>query len=125
MGPSHRVRVFIRPTPTDMRKSFDTLSSLVRHEMGGDVLAGDVYLFVGRDRKRAKTLYFDGTGLCLLHKRLSRGLFAAPWAADGRASMTVSELALFLEGSTMVGHRPASPPPLQRTDLFVGAGAFR
>jgi hypothetical protein len=26
-------------------------------------------LFVSRDRKRAKALYFDGTGMCLLAKR--------------------------------------------------------
>jgi transposase len=119
-----RVRVFIRPTPTDMRKSFDTLAALVRQDMGGDVLTGDVYLFVGRDRKRAKTLYFDGTGLCLLHKRLSRGHFAAPWAEDGRTHMTVSELALFMEGSDIVGRQPLSPRPMERADMFVPEDAF-
>jgi len=32
--------------------------------MGRNVLSGDLYLFVARRRKRAKVLYFDGTGLC-------------------------------------------------------------
>lgn len=33
--------------------------------MEHDVLEGDVFLFVSRDRKRAKSLYIDGTGMCL------------------------------------------------------------
>jgi len=36
-----------------------------------------LFLFVSRNRKRAKVLYFDGTGLCLLAKRLEKGRFAA------------------------------------------------
>ena len=39
--------------------------------MEREVLRGDLLLFVGQTRKSAKVLYFDGTGLCLLHKRLS------------------------------------------------------
>ncbi|NPC76635.1 hypothetical protein HPP05_43695, partial [Corallococcus exiguus] len=39
------------------------------------LLKGDVFLFVGRCRKRAKVLHFDGTGLVLLTKRLFRGRF--------------------------------------------------
>ena len=63
---------------------------------------------------RAKVLYFDGTGLCLLHKRLSKGRFAAPWrdAQDTEWSLSPSELQLFLEGCALVGKRPLSPAPL-------------
>jgi transposase len=50
-----------------------------------------------RGTRRAKVLYFDGTGLCLLAKRLERGRFARPWerSAGGVVSLTLSELALF------------------------------
>ena len=41
--------------------------------MKHDVLAGDLYLFVWRDRKRAKVLYFDGTGMCLVAKPPRKG----------------------------------------------------
>lgn len=66
-----------------------------------------------RDRKRAKALFWDGTGLCLFAKRLEQGRFAAPWAKDGSGplKMTMSELALFLEGSTLVGKVKLSPAP--------------
>jgi len=107
-----------------MRKSYDTLSGVVRHQMGSDVLSGDLYLFVGKDLRRAKVLYFDGTGLCLFQKRLSTGRFPAPWESGGRAEMTQSELALFLEGSRLVGRQPLSPPALAVQDMFVAPGQF-
>ena len=34
--------------PTDMRKSFHTLSGLVRNRLGGDPMDGDVYIFVNK-----------------------------------------------------------------------------
>ncbi len=65
IGPRGRVRVFGYPKPCDMRKSFNTLTGLVLG-MGRDVTAGDVFAFVSRNRKRAKVLWHEGTGLCLL-----------------------------------------------------------
>jgi len=84
-------------------------------EMERELLDGDLFLFVSRDRKRAKVLYFDGTGLCLLAKRLERGQFAAPWK-QRRKEMTLSELALFIEGSE-ASRGPLSPPLLRRAIL--------
>ncbi|WNG19069.1 transposase [Cystobacter fuscus] len=42
-----------------MRKGFDGLSAVVEQQLGGQLLKGDVFLFVGRCRQRAKVLYFD------------------------------------------------------------------
>lgn len=55
------VRVFAYAEPVDMRKSFDTLGALVRDVLAHDVLEGALYVFVGRDRRRAKVLQWDGT----------------------------------------------------------------
>ena len=107
--------VFAHDEPTDMRKSFNTLSALVEHQMKRDLLEGDLFLFVSRDRKRAKVLYFDGTGLCLLAKRLEQGQFSAPWK-QRRREMTLTELALFIEGSQAM-QRTLSPPLLRRAIL--------
>ena len=90
-------------------------SALVEVEMKRDVLEGDLFLFVSRNCKRAKVLYFDGTGLCLLAKRLECGSFGAPWK-QRRSELTLSELALFIEGSDATRH-PLSPPLLRRADL--------
>ena len=45
--------------------------------MKRDIATGDLFVFVSKSRKRAKVLYFDGTGLCLFCKRLETGKFAA------------------------------------------------
>ena len=84
--------------------------------MGHQVAAGDVFLFVSRNRKRAKVLWYDGTGLCLLAKRLDTGKFAAVWdCAQGELELTMSELQLLLEGCEVVGRMPLSPPPIDIT----------
>jgi transposase len=122
IGLGRRVPVFAYGDAVDMRKSFDTLSAIVREHVKRDVLDGALYVFVGKDRRRAKVLYWDGTGLCVLAKRLEKGRFAAPW--DKKKPLlewTTSELALFLEGSELVGRVALSPPvwtPSERRVAF-------
>jgi transposase len=107
LGLSRKLRVFAWAEPVDMRKSFWTLSALVQ-TLGRDVADGDVFLFVGRGRRRAKALWFDGTGLVLLCKILEQGRFAPVWerAKSGVAELSMSELMVFLEGCTIVGKAP-------------------
>ena len=111
IGCSRQVSVWVYRAPCDMRRSFDTLHALVTNELRRDLLAGDLFLFVGKDRKRAKVLFWDGTGVCLYAKRLSKGRFTAPWRLDGMAELrlTTSELALFLEGCEQAGKVKLSP----------------
>ena len=119
IGVARGVSVFAYAEPCDMRKNFDTLSAIVTETLRRDVLTGDLYLFVSRDRKRAKVLYFDGTGICLFSKRLEKGHFATVWKrSKGKAlEMTLSELGLFIEGSDALGRVELSPPLLRRADL--------
>jgi transposase len=114
-GRSRALSVYVHVAPADMRKSFNTLAALVVAELKQAPLSGDLFLFVGKDRKRAKILYFDGTGLCVLAKRLEGGHFMAPWqTGEGELTMTVAELALFFEGSRLEGRLPLSPKPLEQ-----------
>ena len=100
--------------PTDMRKGFDGLYGMVSTRLERDPLSGDMFLFVARNRKRAKVLLWDGTGLCLYAKRLEKGKFAKLWAGEDQATLelTMSELSLFLEGSRLVGKVAISPQNL-------------
>jgi transposase len=118
IGSSRQIAVYAYGEPVDMRKSFNTLSALVV-ALGKDVLSGHCFLFVSRDRKRAKVLYFDGTGLCLLAKRLDKGRFAAIYerAQRGVVQLTLPELSLFIEGSEAIGRVALSPPLLTLADL--------
>lgn len=113
IGSTRQIAVYAFGAPTDLRKGFDGLSALVSQGLGRDPLSGDLFVFVNRNRHRAKVLLWDGTGLCIYAKRLERGRFACLWREGKSASLqlTVSELALFLEGSTLVGKVALSPAP--------------
>ena len=95
-----RVRVFLCTSPTDMRKGFDTLATVVREGLGYDPLSGHLFLFVGRRRDRLKLLYWDRDGYALWYKRLEKGTFRLPVAKPDTASVELkaSELAMLLEG---------------------------
>lgn len=103
-------RVFVYGAAVDMRKGYDGLYSLVREGLKRDPLAGDLFVFVGRDRLRAKVLGWDGTGLWIYSKRLEKGRFVRLWDGSSRAiELSGSELQLLLEGCKLVGKVPLSP----------------
>lgn len=95
------VRVYLAAGPTDMSKSFDTLSALAREVLEQDPLSGHLFAFCGRRRNLVKILIWDGTGFWLFAKRLARGTFAWPAVpADGqrRLDLRPDELAALLSG---------------------------
>jgi transposase len=71
---THSVKVCLATRPCDLRKSFDTLCVVVRE----DPLSRKVFVFLNRQCDRVKLLYWDGTGIWILAKRLKRGRFCRP-----------------------------------------------
>lgn len=93
--------MFLRVGATDMRKSFDTLSGLVRDDLGRDPLSGDAFLFIGKRRNRLKVLVWERSGYWVMAKRLSSGTFAVPAAPANNSrelEMSAAQLHLMLEG---------------------------
>lgn len=105
--PGRRLKVFLYSSSIDMRSGFERLSSFIRDGMGHDLQSGHFYLFLGKNRRRAKVLYFDGTGLILVHKRLETGRFMKVTDLQTTGEMTTVELALLLEGTRL--KLPLSP----------------
>lgn len=93
-------QVYVYGEPVDMRKQYDGLLGLVRSQF--EVLSGMLFLFVSKDRTRAKCLFWDGTGLNIWAKRLEKGKFADVLT---RNNLTINELKLFFEGSCEVNRR--------------------
>lgn len=116
-------KVFAYAQPADLRKGYDGLCALVEQELGRNPLSGDLYLFVSRNRIRAKILMWDGSGLCILMKRLERGRFASLWQRREGSTVKLSraELSLFLEGSQVVGRKRLVPEDLDHKVLALAA----
>jgi len=90
--------VFIFNEYVDMRSGFNRLSMVVREKMSRNLLEGDLFIFLGKNRKRLKALCFDGTGLLLISKRLERGSFMSLSLIE-EFEITEDELDQLLSGS--------------------------
>jgi transposase len=94
--------IFLYTEPTDMRKSFDGLSGIVRGEFTADPLDGSLFLFINRRRDRLKILHFDGTGYWLYYKLLEAGTFEVI-ASEGRCvQIDSTQLAMLLGGVSLI-----------------------
>jgi len=82
------VRVFVAVQPLDMRGSFDALAGAARR-LGLDPVDGHLYLFMNRRRRIAKALWFDGSGWCVLAKRLEAGSFQLPTVDGTQSQVTI------------------------------------
>lgn len=92
------VRVWLATGYTDMRKGFPGLSLLVQEVLEHDPLGGHLFVFRGRQGNLLKVIWHDGQGACLFTKRLERGRFLWPSAADGVVAITSAQLGYLLEG---------------------------
>jgi transposase len=124
IGSTRAVRVWAWPAPVDLRRGFDGLFGLVARDVRKDPLSGELFLFANKRRTGCKVLFWDGTGLCLFVKRLERGRFASLWrqhpAGDhDPIALTASELALYIEGSSLVGKIALSPTPIVPKSVAV------
>ena len=93
------VRIWLYTLPTDMRKSFNGLSALVKTQMEEDPLSGHLYVFINRKRTQSKVLYFDRSGYCLWSKRLEQGQFHAHSGERIKHRLEWTGLKLILEGN--------------------------
>ena len=85
---SGSLRIFLLVEGCDMRKGYNGLSGLVSSSFGEDPRSGALYVFCNRRHSRIEVLYFDGTGLWVLSKRLER----EPLAGPSRAKVEKSDL---------------------------------
>ena len=73
---NRRTKVFLSKEPADMRASYDTLFHRAKEVLKEDPFSGHLFVFLNKRRTCCKRLYYDGTGLVLICKRLEEGLFA-------------------------------------------------
>jgi len=92
------VQVWIATTPVDMRKSFDSLSEVVRSFLGHDPLSGHMFVFRNKRSHLVKILWWDTDGLAIYYKRLERGEFQFPRSGKPSHQISRDDLLRLLSG---------------------------
>lgn len=95
------LKVYVATAPCDLRKSFNGLWALVSEELNLDPKSGAVFLFTNRCKNRIKILYWDGTGVWIMTKRLEAGTYWWPKSAQPGAkkiSLTPEAFAMLING---------------------------
>ena len=93
------LRVFLALEAVDMRKQFNGLWAVASEKLREDPKSGAVFAFTNKKRDRLKLLYWDGTGVWVLAKRLEAGRFS--WPKDrtgGKLAMSPEALTMLIAG---------------------------
>jgi transposase len=93
-----QAQIWLCTQPTDMRKSFNGLSALIKHQMKLNPLSGAYFVFVNRRKTQMKVLYFEPSGYCIWNKRLEQGQFQVRPHASGQKFLTWADLQWLIEG---------------------------
>jgi len=93
-----KIKIFLRPGTTDLRKAVNGLSLIVQEEIKQDPFNGSVFLFCNRERKLLKAVYWDKTGFWLCQKRLEKDKFPWPQDESEAREITPDELQMLLAG---------------------------
>lgn len=103
------LKVFIALEAVDLRAGVNTLHALVAERLKEDTRSGALFVFTNKRRRLIKVLYWDGTGMWLMSKRLEQGTFFWPRAAqEGQARLELAPeaFAMLTDGIDMHGARP-------------------
>jgi len=92
------VRVLVATKPVDFRKQADGLAAIVQQALAADPFCGAVYVFRSKRTDRVKLLWWDGTGICMMTKRLENGQFRWPPIEDGMIHLSAAQMAALIEG---------------------------
>lgn len=113
---NRRTKIFVCKEPTDMRSSYDSLFEKSKTVLQQDPFSGHLFLFINQRRTSIKCLYYDGTGLVIISKRMEKGLFCKinPMYRND-IILTAAEFALFFEGADLEKRFVESPREIKKS----------
>lgn len=92
------IKAYVSTSVTDMRRSIDSLSVIVKEILQKAPFSGHLFVFLSRHADKVKILYWDRNGYCLWYKKLQSGVFRLPNIQAKVFMITPHELNLLLEG---------------------------
>lgn len=96
--PEGNLRIWLCTAPTDMRKSYNGLSALVKNHLNDNPLNGNLYVFINRKCSQMKILFFDRNGYSIWSKRLEQGQFVVQKTDDNKVTLSYAQLQCLLDG---------------------------
>nr|WP_246534663.1 IS66 family insertion sequence element accessory protein TnpB [Aliiroseovarius lamellibrachiae] len=111
--PDQAVRIVIATKPVDFRKGHDGLAAVAHTELGFAPKAGVMVVFRSKRGDRIKVLFWDGSGVVMIYKRLEQGAFAWPKVSDGVMRLSRVQFEALFAG--LDWRRIRAPRPLQLT----------
>jgi len=96
--PPGPVRVMMAVKPVDFRKGMGGLAALVKEELKSDPFSGVIWVFRAKRADRLKLVFWDGSGLVLVSKRLDDGKFRWPRIEDGVMRLSPAQFTTLVEG---------------------------
>ena len=98
-----RTKFFMKSTPTDMRKGYEGLASIVRDVMGHNPRNyNEAFVFYSKDYRKVKILHYDINGWVLCSKWFADGKFLKPRFLEAARCHKISRETLILLLSTSV-----------------------
>lgn len=89
--------------PVKMSRSFDGLAALIRTELDKDIIHGDVFIFLNRQRTTIKVFVYEKKGFSIFYRRLDDGSFQLPAIVGDNVffKMTAEQMMYMLSGMTL------------------------
>ena len=109
IGLSPGTKVFLACSPVDLRNEFDGFAAKAQQVIGADPFSGQLFIFRCKRGAYFKGLYWDGTGMWLIAKRLEKSRFVWPLIVDGSMTLTPGQFSILVEA--MDWWRTIAPPP--------------
>src|ERR1700722_8714331 len=100
---SDSANFYLYRKPVKMSRSFDGLAAIITTEIEKDIINGDVFIFLNRNRTMIKVFVYEQKGFSIFYRRLDEGSFQLPMIAGENISykMSSEQMMYMLSGMTL------------------------
>ena len=94
--------IYLCTSSIDFRKQLDGLLQFINAQFDEDILDHSLFVFVSKDKKKIKIIYYDGTGFWMFMKRIEKSKFKVSFEeVIHTRNITSRQLKYLLEGLKM------------------------
>lgn len=92
-------KIYLYSGIIDFRKQMNGLSQIIESEFAAGSLSRSWFVFISRDKKQVKLIYWRGSGLALWQYRLEKQRFTISFGdRSNNWSISIKDLTRFLNG---------------------------